>query len=145
MKTVKFGNLTLEVPENSPLLASGSVVSLPEVKAERPDIPREPEPEIHVYQPNDPFHSAIDRVHALGNLEKVDKPWVQKTFFFFFVLVPFVVGELAAVASTLHQEGLMKVKVFLLVNFGVLLVCAPYFIIWRRARLAKSRSRNPLA
>jgi len=144
-RTIKMGNFIVEVPDNSSLLAPGRSVSPLETKAERPDVPSEPEPEVYVYQPNDPYRSAIDRVHAIGSLERVDKPWVQRTFFLFFVIVPFVVGELAAVAVALHEEGFMKVKLFLLVNFFVLLLCAPYFIIWRRARKAKARVRGSVA
>jgi hypothetical protein len=140
-KSIKVGGLVVEVPDDSPLLSPERASACK--TAERPAIPDEPEQQAYVYQPNDPYGAAVGRVHAIGNLPRVDKPWVRKTFFLFLVVLPFTCIELAAVASTFSEDGVvMKLKMFLLFSGLAVLFSAPYFVIWKKSRKAKGKANN---
>ena len=136
-KTVKVGNLYVEVPDNSPLLERKPVVF-----AEKPSEKIDPDPiaEVRVYQPNDPFQSSIDRIEMLGNIEKVDKPWVRKTFVFFFLVFPLTCGGLGAIAALINEPNPSAAwKLFFFINFVTVLLCTPYFFMWRRASRRKAK------
>ena len=141
-KTIKVGGLIVEVPDDSPLLSSPQRENQPKVVAERPAETLDPDPiaEVRIFQPNDPYRAAIDRVEMLGNLEKVEKPWVKRTFFVFFLLLPLSMGELAAFAALKNEpDPTVGWKLFFFLNFFTALLCTPYFFIWRRSTKAQAR------
>ncbi len=137
-RMIKLGNLYVEVPDDGSL--NEPPIKPASIRAERPPEPEKLDPQPYIYQTNDPFRSSIDRIHALGNLEKVEKPWVRKSFFVLFLVLPFIFGELFAVAAVVNGQGPAAWKVFLFINIFTAVVCTPYFVIWRKA----SRQKQPV-
>jgi hypothetical protein len=129
----KLGGSYIEVPDDSPFMGEASAKSAPVTRAEKAEDSEELLSQPYIYQPNDPFRSSVDRIEALGNVKSSEKPWVRKTFFFFFVIFPLFFGELASYAIARSESGSIAWKTFLAMSFITLLACAPYFVIWLRA------------
>jgi hypothetical protein len=139
-KTIKIGGLTVEVPDDSPL-ASGPVVESPAaLVAEKPDEPEKLATLEHVYRPNDPFQSSVDRVVALGNAHATGKSWVRKTFLVCLVILPFTFIQIAAIGALFNPSSTSRLSDFLFVNFLGLFVWVPGLLIWRAKRPKKPAS-----
>jgi hypothetical protein len=102
-KTIKMGNIYVEVPDESYLLDSDAKKDSDFIKPEEPEALLE---EVKVYKPNDPFHSTVDRWEALGNIEKANKPWIKKGYFIFFIVLPFILFELMALGFFLGANSI---------------------------------------
>jgi len=134
-KTIKMGNIYVEVPDESYLLDSDAKQNSDFIKPEEPEALLE---EVRVYKPNDPFQSTVDRWEALGNLEKVDKPWIKKGYFIFFIVFPFILFQLMAVALFLGANSISNgIKGFLFINIIWLLLLMPALKVWGRANRKK--------
>ena len=137
-RTINIGGMTVVVPDDSPL-ASGPVSDSPAtLAAEKPDEPEQLTPHQHVYRPNDPFQSSIDRVVVLGNLHSTGKPWVKKAFMFFFVILTFTCAEIVAISTLFTNDPLgSRLQDFAFFNLIGLIVCVPYLLIWRSTKPKK--------
>ncbi len=141
-KIIKVGNVYVEIPDESPLAPTSSHDSSQPIRAEKPEHPDKHEPTPYIYRPNDPFQSSIDRIEALGNVHKVNKPWVRKAFIFFFLIFPFSLMEIVAVNALFVEPGGQKLKSFLMYNLTGLMLCGPYLLIWIGSGRSQSRT-NP--
>jgi hypothetical protein len=144
-KKIKLGGSYLEVPDDSPLMDQASTKRALATRAEKPEEPEELDREPYIYQPNDPFRSSIYRIEALGNVKNSEKPWIRKSFFFFFVIFPLFFGELGSYAIARNEDGTIAWKLFLAMSFITLLACAPYFVIWLRARREPKSQQKSVA
>ena len=137
-KTIKVGGVHVEIPDDSPLAQVAVADSVP-LTAEKPDEPEKLESLPYVYRPNDPFQSNIDPIVAIGNVHSAGKPWVRKVFMFFFVILPMLVAEIAAVGALFIEPEGERWKMIALYNLFGLAASAPYLAIW----IAQKRRNVP--
>jgi len=129
-KKIEIGNFSFEVPDN---VSAGN--NLPgtrvDIKAEKPDEPDQLEDAQYVFRPNDPLQYHFDHAKAVSTISSSQKPWVKKTWFIIFVLMPLVFGELAmsVLAVKTPPEGW---KIFAMMNVIFLPIWSIYYLIWRK-------------
>lgn len=137
VQRMKVGNVYVDVPDGS--AGPNRIGDNPQtLEAEKPETPEKFENEPYLYQPNDPLRHGIDQVQAISSISAEHKPWVRKTFFIFFVVVPFVFIELGAftMVKMLPKGGWSTV---LLWNVCLIPFWLFYYIVWRRNVKGKTK------
>jgi hypothetical protein len=117
------------LPDDSSLASGVRDESASQFEAEKPEEPEKLESPQYVYRPNDPFHSSVDRVVALGNVQ-TSKPWVKKAFLFMFLIFPFSIMEITAINALIYEPAGEKLRSFIEYNVIGLIACGPYLLIW---------------
>jgi hypothetical protein len=95
---IKAGDFYLEVPTVGTSLDNHPGVEKPRM-ASKSDTPEPLEPKPHIYRPNDPFQSSIDRIQAAASLSVTHKPWVKTAWLYVFVICPLIFMEMFALAT----------------------------------------------
>lgn len=143
-KTVKYGNLFVEVPDNHYLAnPEQSKPSEEAITAAKPDEPAKLEEPMHIYRPNDPFQASLDQVRAISNLSGEQPAWIRNTFFCCFVLIPFSGFAAMAVSAFVFdiQNGLSPWVGFFGYTLTGMIVSTPYFIIWCKGRKTRKSQK----
>jgi hypothetical protein len=142
---IKIGNVYVDIPEGTATSARFGLEpqSLVATKSDTPE-PLEEQP--YLYQPNDPFRSSLDQVRAVTSISSSHKPWVRKTWFVVFVVVPILFIELFAFAIAYLGDG-NKAKAlgaFVAINLFTLPICFFYLTVWRRKvrRNAETKAKS---
>ncbi len=124
---IKAGDFYLDVPTGGTSLDDHPSVGTPLI-ATKSDTPEPLEPKPHIYRPNDPFQSSIDRIEAAGSLSTTHKPWVKTAWLYVFVICPLIFMELFALA--LKFEANSGWIGFAIIHFFILVYGLLSYSIW---------------
>jgi hypothetical protein len=124
---IKVGNFYFDVPTEARPPDNHPDAGKPLI-ASKSDTPEPLEPEPHIFRPNDPFQSSIDRIEAAGRLSATHKPWVKTAWLYAFVIGPLVFMELFALA--LKSEANSGWKGFAIIHFFMLVYGLLSYSVW---------------
>lgn len=132
-KKIKIGDYYVEVPEDSYLVDSDSDRSDSHVSSEKPDSAEEFIEEKKIYNLNDPY--VVDRWEAIGNFHKVEKTWLRKGYFVFFIIIPFLIFQAGGLAIFFSASSVINgIKGILVMNFLWLILLMPALKVWNEAK-----------
>ena len=119
---IKVGNFYLDVPVGERPPDNHPSVGKPLI-ASKSDTPEPLEAQPHIFRPNDPFQSSVDRIEAAGRLSATHKPWVKTAWLYVFIICPLIFMELFALALKFETDsgwkGFATIHFFMLV-YGLL-------------------------
>ncbi|WP_035057521.1 hypothetical protein [Andreprevotia chitinilytica] len=136
-KAIEFGDVYADVPDDR-ILANATTAN-PAAPIHTEQVAFITPPPEALYQTSTPFQSSLDRIRAMANIDRLEKPWIRNTFLFFFVIFPFCFLEFAAVIMILDRPYEPAWRPLLLTNSIALIICAPYFILWIRTHRKTAR------
>ncbi len=134
-KKIKIGDVYIEIPDDSYLTEGNSDTSPNSITAEKPEMEMAEAfiEDKKINNLDDPV--IVDRWEAIGNLHTVEKSWLRKGYFLFFIIIPFIIFQLGGLAIFFGASSIINgIKGILLMNFLWLILLMPALKVWNSAK-----------